>query len=103
MDNPKIDLHPKAFLVGEVFYWNCRLSGKTALLAGPFAKCEQAEAAADIVGPICIEQNPEARKATFGVVKMKAPGDGPGRYNHILPAELMGELLIDTGYRETRQ
>lgn len=98
MNNPTI----KALLVKEVFYWNCRLNGMTALLAGPFLEASQAEECGDYVGPACVEEQPETRKASFGVVQMKAPGLGPGKYNHLLPPELQGEILIesaDTGVR----
>lgn len=86
-----------ALLVREVYYWNCRLNSLTALLAGPFATAELAEQCGDYVGPACVDEQPETRKASFGVVQMKAPGDGPGKYNHLLPKELMGEILISEG------
>ena len=95
-------LHPKAFLVAEVYYANCRLNGATSLLAGPFVSAELAEKCLEIVGPLSIRKQPETRRATFGVVKMKAPGQGMGYFNKNLPAELQGELLLDTGHRETR-
>ena len=95
-----MQLPEKVFLIDKVFYWNCRLNGRTALLAGPFASAELAEQAADFVGPVCIQYRPETRKATFGVVRMNAPGLGMGIYNEILPEKLLGEILLDTGYRE---
>ena len=94
-----MQLPEKAFLVGKVYYWNCRLKGQTALLAGPFASAELAEQCADIVSSVCVHYRPETRKASFGVVQMNAPGDGNGIYNEILPQHLMGELLLDTGFR----
>jgi hypothetical protein len=90
---------PKAIMVNVVYYWNCRGGGKTALLAGPFVSASIAEACGNYVGPACIEEHPETRRATFGVVEVKAPGDGPGVYNHLLPEHLMGEILLDTGFR----
>jgi hypothetical protein len=96
-------LHPKAFLIAKVYYWNCRLNTMTALIAGPFATAELAEACADYVSPIVVAEKPECRKASFGVVQMNAPGNGPGHYNQYLPQHLMGELLLDTGYREGDQ
>lgn len=94
-----VTLHPKAFLVGKVYYWNCRLDGRTALLAGPFVNATLAEECGDYVGLACIEENPETRRATFGVVQMNAPGQELGKYNYLLPAKLQGELLLDTGHR----
>ena len=85
----------KALMVQRVYYWNCRLNGMTALLAGPFLEASQAEDCGDYVGPACIEEHPETRKAAFGVVEMNAPGDGPGKYNHLLPPNLAGEILIN--------
>ncbi len=98
METPNPTL--KAMFVSKVYYWNCRLNSMTALLAGPFLEAKDAEACGDYVGPACIEENPDARKASFGVVELKAPGDGPGKYNHLLPAKLQGELLIDSGARQ---
>lgn len=92
-------LPEKAFLVEKVYYWNCRLNGMTALLAGPFVSAELAEACADLVSSVCVQYRPETHKATFGIVQMNAPGNGPGIYNEILPQSLMDELLIDTGFR----
>ena len=96
----KVNPTLKAMFVSKVYYWNCRLNGKTALLAGPFLEASDAEACGDYVGEACIKENSEARKASFGVVELKAPGDGPGRYNHLLPMKLQGELLVDTGLRQ---
>jgi hypothetical protein len=95
-----IDLHPKAFYTRHVFYWQCRLNNMTALLAGPFANAELAEKAAEYVSPVCVHYRPETRRASFGVMRCLAPGPNPGIYNEILPPELMGEILIDTGWRE---
>lgn len=92
-------LHPKAFLVAKVYYWNCRLNSMTALLAGPFLSADLAEQCGDYVGPTCVKDHPETRKASFGVVELKAPGKGMGKYNHLLPEKLQGELLLDTGHR----
>lgn len=94
------NLHPKAFLVSQVYYWNCRLNGMTALLAGPFVSAQLAEQCGDYVGQTCVEENPETRKASFGVVQLRAPGKGPGKYNFLLPQKLQGELLLETGYRQ---
>jgi len=94
------DLHPKAFLVAKVYYWNCRLNGKTSLLAGPFVSADLAEQCGDIVGYRALDEHPELRGATFGVVEMKAPGMGGGIYNEMLPQRLAGELLLDTGHRQ---
>jgi hypothetical protein len=95
-----IKLMEKAQLYSHVFYWNCRLNGRTALLAGPFATAEIAQEAGECVSPICVNYRPETHKATFGVMRCKAPGQGGGVYNDQLPERLIGELLIDTGYRE---
>ena len=100
---PKIDLHPKAQLYRHVYYWNCRLDDMTALLAGPFATAEIAEQAGQYVSPICVHYRPETHKATFGVMQCLAPGQGGGVYNDTLPKSLMGELLLDTGYKESMQ
>ncbi len=94
------NLHPKAFLVAKVYYWNCRLNSRTALLAGPFFTANLAEQCGEYVGPACVSEHPETRKATFGVVELKAPGNGAGEYNHLLPVKLQGELLLDTGYKQ---
>lgn len=87
----------KAFLAEKVYYWNCRLDGKTSLLAGPFATPQLAEECADIVSPVCVNYQPATSKASFGVVEVNAPGCGPGVYNEILPPNLMGELLASIG------
>ena len=89
----------KMQMVEKVYYWNARLNGKTAVLAGPFLTAPEAEATADIVSPRFIEDAPEARNATFGVMEVNAPGMGEGRYNNILPHHLLGNLAIDTGIR----
>ena len=80
--------------VAKVYYWNCRLQGKTALLAGPFLTAGEAEACADIVSPIAIMQHPEAGNATFGVVEMNAPGLGAGELNNFLPKDMLGNMLL---------
>jgi hypothetical protein len=90
---------PKAIMVNRVYYYNCRGGGMTALLAGPFVSAQLAEQCGEYVGPQCVEDHPETKRATFGVVELNAPGNGPGHYNHLLPEALMGELLIDTGFR----
>lgn len=69
----------------KVYYSNARRGGKTMLLCGPFLTAQEAEQTLEIVGPVCVEENPETRLASFGVVQMNAPGDGPGPYNHLLP------------------
>jgi hypothetical protein len=81
------------FAIERVYYWNCRLNSMTAMLAGPFASPELAQECAEIVSPVCVQYRPETRNASFGVVEVKAPGNGPGVYNEILPPKLMGELL----------
>ena len=93
-------MNSNTLIVSHVYYWNCRLGGKTALLAGPFISAELAQKCADYVGPVVVQENPEAKKATFGVMKCKAPGPGLGDYNKYLPGSLQGELLLDTGRRE---
>lgn len=80
--------------VAKVYYWNARLGGKTILLAGPFLTVAEAEATADYVSPPLIEAEPLAKNASFGVVEMNAPGDGPGFYNDRLPPEMLGNMLI---------
>jgi len=82
--------------IGKVYYYNCRLNGDTALLAGPFESAELAEKCGEYVGPTTVDEHPEARKATFGVVEMNKPGAGAGFYNYLLPNELIGFILIDT-------
>ena len=72
----------------KVYYANCRLGGKTSLLAGPFPTPNQAEAALDIVGPLAVKDEPLTQSASFGVMQCNAPGQGLGRYNSIVPPEL---------------
>lgn len=96
----ELELNPKMKLYRHVYYWECRLNGMTALLAGPFATADLAEQCAEIVSPICVQYRPETRKASFGVMQCLAPGPHPGFYNEQLPPMLMGEVLLDTGYRE---
>lgn len=93
-------LHPNALFLRHLYYWECRLNGMTAILAGPFADAETAEKCGNIVGPICVEQQPETRKATFGVMRVNVPGCGLGKYNEILPDDIRGELMIDLDFRE---
>ncbi len=76
----------------KVYYANARLGGKVMLLTGPFLTAKEAEATLDLIGPRVLEENPECRKANFGVVEMKAPGDGPGPYNEMLPLRMLGTL-----------
>lgn len=78
----------------KVYYANCRLNGMTALLAGPFLEAGEAEEAMNLVHPIVIAQEPDTRKASFGVMECKAPGAGAGTYNHVLPERLMGGLAM---------
>lgn len=89
----------KTRLVRHVYYSNCRLNGRTSVLAGPFEEASQAEASLDSVAPVCVNYRPETSKASFGVLRVRAPGLGGGIYNDILPESLKGELLIDTGTR----
>jgi hypothetical protein len=83
---------PGNYGAAKVYYANARLGGKTMLLAGPFLTAKEAEETLNLIGPRVVKENPECRKATFGVVEMRAPGDGPGHYNDMLPERLMGNL-----------
>lgn len=83
--------------VAKVYYWNARLNGQTALLTGPFLTAAEAEKTADIVSPVFILKEPAAKNATFGVVEMNAPGDGPGLLNQYLPPEMLGDMLLLAG------
>jgi hypothetical protein len=87
----------KIEMVEKVYYWNARLNGKTAVLSGPFLTAAEAEMTADAVSPAFLVDQPEARRASFGVMQVNAPGCGEGRYNHLLPARLLGNLAINTG------
>jgi hypothetical protein len=89
----------KMQMVEKVYYWNARYKGKTAVLSGPFLTAPEAEATADVVSPRFLMECHEAHNATFGVMECKAPGCGEGRYNKILPYNLLGNLAIDTGIR----
>ncbi len=68
----------------ELFYYaECRLNGKTALLAGPFPEERFALAVLDAVAPSTIKDTPEAEFATFGAMSVNTH-IGYGRYNYIL-------------------
>lgn len=84
----------KIIQVAKVYYWNARYQGKTALLSGPFLTAPEAEATADVVSPLFLNECPEARNATFGVMECNAPGPYPGRYNKHLPEAQMGAIMI---------
>lgn len=86
-------------LVEKVYYWNARLNNQTAVLSGPFLTAAEAEATADVVSPRFLNEEPNARNATFGVMEVNAPGCGEGRYNNILPYKLLMTLAVDTGLR----
>jgi hypothetical protein len=86
-------------MVEKVYYWNARLNGKTAVLAGPFLTVEEAEQTADIVSPAFLREQPGAYRASFGVMQCNAPGCGEGRYNNRLPYAMLRNLAIDTGLR----
>lgn len=79
----------------KVYYWNARLDRKVALLAGPFLTASEAEATANTVSPIFINECPEAVSATFGVMQCNAPGAGEGRYNNHLPAHLARNIAVN--------
>jgi hypothetical protein len=81
----------------KVYYWNARLGGKTAVLAGPFMTASEAEETANIVSPVFILDEPAAEQASFGVMQVNAPGCGDGRYNNFLPPEIMVNLAVDDG------
>ena len=89
----------KTRLVAHVYYANARLNGQTSVLAGPFETAEQAEQSLEHVAPIAVHYRPECRRATMGVLRVRAPGMGGGIYNDQLPDALKGELLLDTGTR----
>ncbi len=76
----------------KVYYSNCRMSGRTSLLAGPFLTPQEAEATLQIVGKLATVEFPESVAATFGVVQLNAPGGGAGYYNSKLPDHLARNL-----------
>ena len=80
----------------KVYYWNARLNGQTALLAGPFLTAQEAEACADIVSPLFIAEHPKAAYASFGVMRCNSPGVPSEKvlYNKHLPDKLYGKLAI---------
>lgn len=91
-------IDPDNFGQTKVFYWNARLNGKTALLAGPFLTAKEAEETSNVVSPPFINECPEGLRATFGVVRMRAPGAGEGRYNNLLPAHMARNLAVPVKY-----
>jgi hypothetical protein len=68
----------------KLYYSNARLGGQTCVLAGPYLTVAEAEATLDIVGPAFLNERPEARMATFGVMQVNVPGCGEGRYNKLV-------------------
>ena len=80
----------------KLYYWNARLNGKVALLSGPFLTASDAEASADIVSPMFLLEQPQARRASFGVMRCNSPGVASSKvlYNNLLPPHLYGRLVI---------
>ena len=91
-------MHPDNFGKVKVYYWNARLNHKTALLSGPFLTAKEAEETSNVVSPVFLMECPEARLATFGVMECRAPGAGEGRYNDLLPPQMVRNLAIAVRY-----
>lgn len=78
----------------KLYYWNARFRGQVALLSGPFLTAADAEATADIVSPVFLQQCPEAANASFGVMECNSPGAGEGINNKYLPHSMFKNVIV---------